>query len=572
MEKYKLINPNELYDISFPSFADERAFNSDDQLILQEFRAGKLTLPPHPAVDIGINPTWSEDPLADDNWRFQYCSLYWLERIRLAAKRSGDSKDLENWKRYLMSWISNNPIESPRSDYSWFDMAVGTRVLILIRAITELGWESWLKEALILHGEFLADEANYEGRGNHALHQDIGLLCAGFALQDDLWMKLAQRRMEVMFFDAVDKEGVSQEGSLDYQYRNLRWYAEALQRLQLAGRPVNQEWIQRLENMADLLLWGVRSDGKLVMWGDTNEHSALNPRQIEEGLGFPLNISNEERIGPKKFSAGYILDRRNAKELSVFTARFGPGRASAVHGHDDGGSFTWDVGGEVLLRDSGIFAYEGGEARLYVRGPDSHSVCSLRGGDRYTTAPTNLIAYDANQFYTFATVESKAMKGLNWVRTFLYVPGHSVLAIDDRITSTIGEVEIDQLWQLGPNFDYIRDGLYQSEKFSVEVDQLKYEKNLQAEWFKGETNPLLGWYSPSYRELVPAGTARFSRVGEAIRFSTLVMASPRNSPTPERTLKSDSKRMRLAIKSHSGTLKAEFDSQSVLQFHSELSS
>ncbi|AIK86871.1 heparinase II/III family protein [Corynebacterium glutamicum] len=565
-----MIDPEDLFDISFPSFSDERAFSGSDQLILNEFKSGELTLPPHPAVEVGHNPTWAEDPLDDDNWRFQYCSLYWLERIRVAAKRTDDNESFYKWKRYLMSWISSNPIESPRSDYSWFDMAVGTRVLVLLRAVTELGWESWLVDALVSHGKFLADEANYEGKGNHALHQDIGLLCAGFALENEPWMGLAQQRMETMFFDAVDQEGVSREGSLDYQYRNLRWYAEALQRLKLAARPVNPEWIQRLENMADLLLWGIRSDGNLVMWGDTNEHSALNARQIAEGLGFSLDISAEDRTGPKKFEAGYILDKRTGKEPSLFTARFGPGRATAVHGHDDGGSFTWDAKGEVLLRDSGIFAYEGGEARLYVRGPESHSVCNVRGVDRYTTASTDLLSYDANDHYTFATVESKAMKGLNWVRTFLYVPAHSVLAVDDRITSKVGEIEVDQLWQMGPNFEFIKKGLYESDEFSVQIEQLKYQTDLQTGWFKGDTDPLLGWYSPSYRELIPSGTVRYSRSGETVRFSTLVIASQKVHQGPERSLNSDSKRMRLAVKSSAGLLKAEFDSQSVLEFDSKL--
>lgn len=557
-------SPENLKEISFHTYSDERAFKLSDTEIVKQISSGFLTLPPHECVTIGINPLWDEDPLNDDNWRFQYASLFWLDRYRRAAQEIGDSEARSHWRRLLISWLSSNPVSAPRSDYAWFDMAVGTRVIVLTNAIYELGWTDWLEEALIQHGEFLFEDANYEGKGNHSLHQDMGLLCAGFALEKEEWISRAESRMNEMFFSAVDEQGVSQEGSLDYQYRNLRWYSEALKRLALAGREIREDWIDRLSRMPNLLIDGIRPDGNLVMWGDTNEHRALSATEIAKGLAFPLDVKATPSEGISKYDAGYLIhrtSRASGEAPSLLTSRFGPGRATAVHGHDDGGSFTWDIGNTSILRDSGIYAYEGGPGRLYIRGPESHSVIHIPGRHRYPSAGTDLISFNPQERFLHATFLSRAYKGVRWHRSFLYVPEGNVLAVDDRVVSLDGNATAEQRWQFGPQFEENNDSSFSTGDLTVWVHEVITPAGGRSRsWVKGQEDPLEGWYSPSYRELVPAGTLTFTASGENSRFSTLLVAD-QPGEKPEISATRDSTSMRLSVVKEGFELQASFTSE-----------
>lgn len=559
-------NQEEIALICFGSFSDRSAFDFGDEQILENFRDNKLLLPPHDLVEIGNNPFWNEDPLGDDNWRFQYSSLFWLERIRQAAANAGDCQILSEWERLLMSWVVCNPVGDGRSDYAWFDMAVGTRVLVLLNAVVELGWQPWLEKAIRDHGEFLFAEENYEGKGNHSLHQDMGLLCAGFALEEEGWMRLAEERMTNMFFNAVDKEGVSQEGSLDYQYRNFRWYEEALSRLRIAGRHRALAWLERLLKMPELLRWGVRSDGNLIMWGDTNEHKAIPQQHLASLLNLEITVKEDDPTGLKIFESGYFIHRRPGSARAVFTTRFGPGRATAVHGHDDGSGITWDIEGDVILRDSGIYAYEGGERRLYVRGAEAHSVCVVEGAQRYTSARTELLAQSSTDQVVYASLESRAMKGTIWNRSVAYFPSFDVIAVDDRLVSLLDPIKVHQLWQLGPAFEYESDRLACNKRHFLKFHQAQYDSALEESWRKGEEDPIAGWYSPRYRELIPAATAQFTRSGQRVRFSTILVAGRRSERMPEVSLFPSSQSFRFVVKTSRGRFEAEFDSKEVCKF------
>src|SRR6266545_5254061 len=69
------------------SFVQKR---SDDAAVAAQIMAGKLPLPNHRTAPLASNPTWREDPYADANWRFQYHSLYWVDRLRRVGLATGN--------------------------------------------------------------------------------------------------------------------------------------------------------------------------------------------------------------------------------------------------------------------------------------------------------------------------------------------------------------------------------------------------------------------------------------------------------------------------------------------------
>lgn len=501
--------------------------------------AGRLRLYPHPEVEIPAEPDWSEDPLGDANWRFQLHSLIWLDRLRQAGRELGDQEMLERYVTLLRSWVQHNPQDDPPSDYSWFDMAVGLRAVVLAFAVDHLGAEPWLLEAVRAHGEHLADPANYEHRGNHGLHQDLGLLVAAQILGQRSWTALARQRLLTMFEDAIDSEGVCREGCIDYQYRNYRWYQEALVRLRAAGVADVGAMAERLALMPGFLAHATSPSGKYALLGDTVDHPAAAVPGTAADWPRDATLAPAERV--RRYAAGYLFARRrwtsaeSDPDNAYLTQRFGPGRSTAVHGHEDAGSVTLDAFGETLLRDSGLYAYESGDERLYFRGRSSHNVVDVPGRKYYPSAAADMVAYEADDTHVFSTVKVVALQGVVWHRSMLWLPEQSALVLDDRVRLH-GPDTVLQRWQLpeGAHVETLAGGAVVQVRVQSGAT-LRFQQAAAPQGVRvvtGSTNPVEGWFSGEYRTRVPAPSLAFADEGDSVRFTTVITYAGPGAPVP----------------------------------------
>ncbi|MGX9900549.1 heparinase II/III family protein [Arthrobacter sp. SA17] len=177
----------------FETYATAASKKVPGSVHLEQLLDGMLTLPPHPPQKVGPEFSWSADPLGDANWRFQYHSLLWLDNLRDCSSESNSELGMALYEGILKDWIEKNPVNTSESDYAWFDMAVGLRALVLTQALTVFGPADWLVESLLVHGEHLAEAGNYEGKGNHSLHQDMGLVVVAQFFDRNDWLELATK-------------------------------------------------------------------------------------------------------------------------------------------------------------------------------------------------------------------------------------------------------------------------------------------------------------------------------------------------------------------------------------------
>lgn len=499
---------------------------------LSQLLKGDLTLNPHSPQSIGPSFAWDADPLQDANWRFQYHCLVWLDRLREASVQEDSLPGRELYERLIKSWIHDNPIESPASDYSWFDMAVGMRAIVLLKAVEYFGPQSWLVDTIRVHGEHLADPANYEGKGNHSLHQDMGLLAIGHFLERNDWISFSVERILTMLGSAIDGEGVSVEGSVDYQYRNYRWYSEAAIRIKAATGQVPKMIADALREMPTFMAHATSPSTHYVLLGDTLEHRA----PIIHGTHMEW-VKNPESAPPsrvKLYEGGYLFARsswntwRQDSAVSYLTMRFGPGRSSAVHGHEDAGSITFDMHGEKLLCDSGLYAYEAGEYRLFFRGRGAHNVVDVRGRKYYPSAAAPLVHYERTDTHLMATVLVRALEGVVWHRTILHSLEHGYIVVDDRVEDKMKAPEIMQRWQLPVGAQVTVDGT--AGFVGVETplgNALRFTPlghRAATQVSEGSEEDIAGWRSEDYRKKFPTPELRLLQTGASVRFSTLIQA------------------------------------------------
>jgi hypothetical protein len=523
---------------------------------------GRLRLFPHAEVDLEQPFTWSEDPLDDANWRFQFHSLVWLDRVREAGVELDEPVVLAWYEATLRSWIDANAPGAAASAYAWFDMAVGLRAVVLAFAVDHFGPQDWLLRALEVHGAHLADPQHYDERGNHGLHQDLGLLVAAQLLGRDAWVRLARDRIVRMFEAAIDEQGVCREGCVDYQYRNYRWYHEALRRLTAAGVTDVTDLEDRLSRMPEFLAHATAPSGDYALLGDTLQHSAARIEGTAADWVRERTQAPADRV--RVYDAGYVFARRRwttfaeDRENAYLTQRFGPGRATAVHGHEDAGSITLDAFGETLLRDSGLYAYEAGDERLYFRGRASHNVIDVPGRKYYPSAHADLVALDTRDDAVFSTVKVVALQGVVWHRTTLWLPEQQLFVVDDRVRLH-GADTVLQRWQLPESSRAeVADGgtsvTVTSEAGNV-VNVRQYAAPHRVVWATGDRDPLDGWVSRRYREMTPAPALSFAQHGDSVRFTSVVGYAPRADELVDVAFRHRSaKDLRLTVRSAGTTL------------------
>lgn len=520
----------------FHTYSTVSTNDLSDQEFLGQLLTGSLKLLPHRSVNLGQTIVWDSDPLNDDNWRFQFHCLVWLDRLRSVSITEQSDRGLELYEKLLRSWIVSNPTSSPKDEYAWFDMAVGMRAIVLLMAAKHFDNPDWIVESIQTHATHLADPANYEGRGNHSLHQDMGLIALAQYLDRSDWIELAKSRILKMLDEAIDEQGVSREGSIDYQFRNYRWYEEAFTRMKAAKADPPREKYELLSKMTEFMAHATSPSGYYAMLGDTVYHKA--PRIQDTPSDWTRDVSLAPADKSRIYDSGYVFARASWSHVdkrsnSYLTQRFGPGRSSAVHGHEDAGSITLDAFGERLLCDSGLFAYEAGEERLYFRGRESHNVIDVEGRKYYPSADSPLVHSHQTNDVMQTTIRIQGLQGVVWYRTMAYFPNDDFILIDDRITNTLPG-EIKQQWNL-PKDSVIRsskkDG-YESVRTTSgsEIRIYCLNSEVSTEFVKGNRDPISGWISDEYRVKAPSPKLSYIQEGKSVRFTNLIEWSNTKSP------------------------------------------
>ncbi len=510
---------------------------SGDQANADAIMAGELVLEPHGSFALPNDPSWLEDPFLDDNWKFQLHTLAWLDILRRVSQDTDNAAMLERYASLLRDWVADHPYlhplpaERPSWDYAWFDMAVGYRALVLTCALGALGRQNWLLGALRDHGNALADRSQYSGTGNHAMHQNNGLLALGCIGENRHWRDLAASRNETLLPESVDKDGVSLEGSASYQSNNHNWWLEAGRFLDACQLERSQAW-DRIEKMPPILAHMTGVDGVRLLLGDSG-YGRFSPfahptvawavTAAVEGRPPADKVVVFERAGHVFGRSGWGTERPMNKE-SRWSFRFGPPLDATVHGHQDHGSITFGAFGSRLLWDQGLFAYGGDQARAYVVSAAAHNVVEVEGTSYERNIASPMIAQQQGRGFHFFVVDVDARAGARWRRSlFASQTGHYLIVRDTVESPSVS----DHVWRwhLGEDRETLLD--YRR------ADTFGPGANLSFVWAadepqvsvrKGEQAPLLGWRSLAYRELVavPVIEARLNR-----KFSevvTLIMA------------------------------------------------
>jgi hypothetical protein len=515
---------------------------SQDRQVADDLMSGWMTLSHFSAWQLPDDLQWTEDPFSDNNWVFQLNLLSWADPLRRVGLADGNQAMLDRYQAIIRDWVEDNPVETPRSKFAWYDMADGFRAVALVCLAAALPDDpQWLTDAIDTHAEMLSDPDRFASNNNHGLYQNLGLLALGCSRDEPAWRDLAVRRSTAMLDYTVDEQGVTNEGSVEYQASNYSWYLQLAERLRRCGLPRIPR-LDRVELMPEFLAQATQPDGGLVAWGDT---SAMGRGVSIAGTGAEYAMS-EGRLGPKPdrtfavYGRGYAFSRSGwfdtqpASRQSLASIRFGAPKSTAVHGHEDSGALGYFAYGRQVLWQPGMWGGSGGPERRYVLSNQAHNTIDIAGAAYDPTVPTSLVAATTSPAADVVTVGSTALQYASWRRTMVHVKGPELLVVDDRV-GQLSDRTVLQRWHLGA------DRIVTKERCG-RADTDGPGSNATFLWIggcprlsvaTGQTSPLLGWRSPHVNEFVPAPTLVARTSGFQARMTAIIVPRPSGVPPSE---------------------------------------
>ncbi|MFC0675715.1 heparinase II/III domain-containing protein [Brachybacterium hainanense] len=510
-----------------------------DAALAQELRSGILTLPPHRAWRMPASITWRENPYREPNWVAQLHMLRWLDPLRRRAL-AGDVELLDTWWDIAGSWIRSNPPGRGRATYSWADMVEAARALTLAFALPALEDHRpqhvpTILDSLREHGEWLVDPRHIR-TGNHALQQHQGLLVIGAVLERPEWIELAVERSSAMLMTSYDDQGVNEEGAVQYHQINYMWWNNLGRRVEIATGST-PETFRRVRRAPLAMAHATRPDGRYELIGDTEEFTPRN-------LGHPaidwVASAGEQGIPPQDrvavLDAGYVFGRSTWGDehtpfdaAAFYSARFGP--QDRIHGHVDGMALTLWAGGESLLVDSGKFAYDAtDEHRRHLLSREAHNSVSVDGlaYDRTTRVELTLQRrHDAHEHFRF---EDRGYRGVTLTRDLVISLELGVALVVDAFASE-HEVTVHQWWHLHPDAGHRVEEHGLLAQTSANRMHLGWPAGTpRPRVTKGTTDPMQGWFSPSWRNIRPTRTVDVRTEGTRGRVVTALTFGPDSTP------------------------------------------
>ncbi|WP_313107098.1 heparinase II/III domain-containing protein [Stutzerimonas nitrititolerans] len=477
---------------------------------------------------------WNADPFRDRNWRYQLHAWRMLDPLLGAWEQTGNTRYLDDTLRIVFDWYEFHSARDQKSDYEWYDMAVGLRAMklayLLQRAFRgDVQLDDAEKAKLLhlawLHARSLMDE-RLLSRGNHGLFQLHGLLalcnvvpsigtCAGAR-------DFVKTEMQDLLLRQFSFEGVHLENSPEYHF----FVYNTVKRFMDSG------WYEQFEFIHDLMervgqnrVWMVHPDKTIVTVGDSEPKSVNiewpeSPDSCRDLKASCYLLRNFSESGYAIVRSDWAVPTQNASMLFFMGMFFQTG-----HKLPDDLSFEWFDQGERILTNAGKYSYSKGAFRDYVTSTAAHNTVEIDGrtpklskASRYGSAITDARAMGETFLIRGAVPREE---GIEQERLVLFRPQRWLAIADVLQGDTLHEFtqwfHFARQWQLENTEGDMR--LVSSSGRTVLVRHLSGAQLVAP---RGQKQPKLqGWVTESYGTMVDRQAFGFTAGGRSVRLVTL---------------------------------------------------
>jgi hypothetical protein len=399
---------------------------------------------------------------------------------------------------------------------------------------------------------------------NHLIAELLGLFVGSSAFpwfpQCRRWRAAAAARLEREAVAQTFPDGLNREQAGEYHGWMLELLSLAALEGRIAGAPFSPRYADVLRRMSDAWASVLDDAGRPPRSGDTDDGYVLllgpadrarrpasllaftgalvgaapfwpEPRiDLRSALASALAGTVEPRPAPRRRQdvfpdAGLVLLRDPEPRADAIWCRLDHGPhgylSIMAHAHADALSLELRHGGLDILADPGTYCYRADEAgRRYFRSTLAHNTLEIAGLDQAKQAGTFLWAGEPRaRLLELTGVDGDVACWHAEHDGYAHLPGAPVherrvtldrrarlLVVEDRIRGE-GEFDIRLAFHLGPAVALGDDGALRWSAAGREWrGALALSPALEWRSHRGETEPLLGWYSPRFGHKEPSTT------------------------------------------------------------------
>ena len=340
------------------SFIKHDPWNSEEQML-----SGNFCFLNDPR-DTGFPPEWHSDdvPLL---WQF---NLHYFHYLHL----------LKNEKKHelCLHWIHNN---EPGSDPGWMPYPLSLRI---VNWIKEGVHEKTVVNSLYVQASYLYRTIEYYYSGNHLLENARALLFAGVYFggtgEAEKWIKTGLKIYKEELPMQVLPDGGCYERSPMYHALILEGILDIMNILR-KDHEYRDFFKGYAERMLGFLASATHPDGTISLFNDATEEIAPPTRKIIE-YGNKI-IGYKPKIPSTFKDTGYYIYRDKDIYCIIDGGPVGPDHLPA-HAHADIFSYELSVNGTKAIVDTGVYEYQQGEMRQYVRSTPAHNTVCIDDTDQ----------------------------------------------------------------------------------------------------------------------------------------------------------------------------------------------
>lgn len=441
-------------------------------------------------------------------------------------------------KKMILTWLNANPFA--RGIHYCSAMECALRIPVFFMALKwidnlTLDESDKVLSAIYRHGWLISKQLSlYSSLGNHTVAEAVGLIFAGAVYRSNLrgkaWLETGISLLSDELSHQILDDGGPAEQSLGYHRFVLDLYWLVVDFIQKNKLGAVHHWKKRLLAGEFFLSTFQDEHGFFPSIGDTDNGYAIAPDV------YPARVKScapKESLNTFEHSGYSVIRNGNL----VFTLDHGPlGMAPFYnHGHADALSITLSKNGHPLLVDPGTYRYNGvPEWRRYFKGTRAHNTVIIDDQDQanqatsfiwskpYNSRLTTCHKENGNFFFNAAHDGYTRLKNpVQHQRSVVFFDQENFL-IKDRFFGT--GVHCFQLnFHLHPNAVAAKEGRWWIVDNGAEHAFIRlFEGDFQI--VRGQTNPMIGWFSGRYGIKEPSSTLTFTRTGNsnAVVFTTMI--------------------------------------------------
>lgn len=313
--------------------------------------------------DLGESVNWQ--PAAPLLWQF---NLHYFNFIHVL-----DAKDQQSLCR---EWIEANP---PGGQPGWHPFPTSLRLVNWCKAGVE---DTVIQESLYQQAGYLYRNLEKHLLGNHLLENARALVFVGRFFEGqgeaDAWLKKGLKIYREQTPEQILSDGGHFERSPMYHALMLEGYVDVLNLLPVEHD--DREWLTSVvARMADYLRSLTHPNGEIVLFNDATQEIALPTHRL---LKYVREVTGYSPVKKWAFpETGHFVHRSDDIFLAIDGGPVGPDYLPA-HAHADIFTYELSVGGSQFVVDTGVYDYEAGSMRDYVRSTEAHNTVCIDGVDQ----------------------------------------------------------------------------------------------------------------------------------------------------------------------------------------------